>query len=376
MVKIPGADSAGPAGGREQAGSFQKKAAPGGGKISETGTINRPLPAHPVQNSVKSPVAASVRPQILPKTLSALARALGLPPDGLSASILSFARYFSLPLSPEVLGKIRRDSFSPASEEARQGQDPQAAALAATAAAAKGLELSREGLAACALFLSGHWPADPEGPEKNPAGPDQSGGGEDSPGDTGGGPSGGEAGGPGTEGQKNNGEPADLRGNPGAVGGGLDQPEVLREKVLEIEPPLLSLLNRIPGKDGERWIVLPFTFTRDAVEYRLVLRIRMDDPLSNSVPGGRLALDIAAGAQDKPAFRWLFMYDRPSGEAPRLKARFWPPERKKTLKSFQTDLSRLFMLHSKQIDLQNDEKIPVFAPDCRSGVLPSVNEEV
>jgi hypothetical protein len=308
--------------------------------------------------------------------LSGLVQTLGLPPDALSASILSFARYFSLPLSPGLLGKIRRESFSPAAEEAR-GREPQAAALAAAAAAAKGLELSREGLAACALFLSGRWPADAEGPEKNPAGPDQSGGGEDSPGDTGGGgPSGGEAQDSGTEGRKNNGESADLRGNSGSVCGGLDQPDALREKVLEIEPPLLSLLNRIPGKNGERWIVLPFSFTRDALEYRLVLRILMDEPLSNSSPGGRLALDISAGARDKPAFQWFFMYDRPSGETPRLKARFWPPEGKKTLKLFRADLSRLFMLHSKQIDLQNDEKTPVFAPDCRSGILPSVNEEV
>jgi hypothetical protein len=378
MVKIPGADRSGPSGGIEQAGGLQKKAVPGSGKISGAGDINRPPSSFPVQSTTKSPVAASIRSQAVPP-LFGLAQALGLPQDALSASILSFARYFSLPLGPGLLGKIRRESLSPVPGESPQGQSPpdrEPLALAAAAAAAKGLELSREGLAACALLLSGQGAPAPEDPAAHPANPGQSGGDDGGGGDTGGGGSGAESQGSGTGGQKNSGESADLRGNSGGLSGGFEQPDMLREKILELEPPLLGLLNRIPGKNGEHWIVLPFTFTQGAMEYRLVLRIRLDESPANRVPDGRLALDISAGPQDKPAFQWLFMYDRPSGETPRLKARFWPPEGKKTLRSFKTGLSRLFMIHSKQIDLQNDEKIPLFAPDCRSGILPSINEEV
>jgi hypothetical protein len=311
-----------------------------------------------------------VEPQA-PRILSALAQALGLPGDGLSASILSFARYFSLPLTPDLLAKIRRDSLfaasRPSGETAKtgppQGRDLQSAlALASAAAAAKGLELSREALTAYALALTGQGPIDP----------DQSG----NPGPSGGGP-----GGDGGDGGRDGGSGGDGDGGPGGDGGGGDggliRAERLRKELAALgeQNPLLDLLNRAPGKNGERWVALPLSFSRDDVEYRAVLRILIERPFSEGLPG-RLALDISGGGRDGPILRWFFMYDRPAGETARLKARFWPPEGAAALRAFKKELSRLLFLHSKEIDLQNDEENPSFAPDCRTAVLHSVNKEV
>jgi hypothetical protein len=325
-----------------------------------------------------SPAAAEL--PSAPKTLSALAQALGLPRDALSATILSFARYFSLPLNPVLLTRIRRESLAPAPAEISPGQTrsppgrtaPSAAALASAALAAKGLELSREGLAAYAAALT------PDHPENRSGG-----GGTDIGGDSGGD-------GPGAEPGNGGGEPGggsftDSGGESGRGDSGGDSPgslqprdlsraERLREKVLEIEPPLLGFLNRVPGKKGEQWIVLPFAFAQDGLEYRVVLRILVDGPPSSGSPG-RLALDIFGGNRDQPALRWFFMYDKLPGETARLSAHFWPPESKKSLTAFQKELARLFLLHPKQIYVQNDEKNALFAIDCRENVLPSINEE-
>jgi hypothetical protein len=101
----------------------------------------------------------------------------------------------------------------------------------------------------------------------------------------------------------------------------------------------------------------------------------IDKPFSEGSPG-RLALHISGGGPEGPILRWFFMYDRPAGDGARLKARFWPPEGAAALRSFKKELSRLLSLHLKEIELQNDEKNPPFAPDCRANVLNSINKEV
>jgi hypothetical protein len=413
MVKIPGADNTGPP---DRAGAFQKSPAPGTEKNPAAGDIHRPPPSPPVQTA-KANTAAGLPA----KSLAALARSLGLPGDALSASILSFARHFSLPLNPGLLAQIRRAGLSAAPAEPRQAKapPPQAAAFAATAAASKGLELSQEGLAACARYLAGQWPPEPPAPpaaqDKPPADPGSRGGsdpgnggspgGGDSPGsggDPGSGGNPGSGGSPGSGPDPGGGGNPGSRGNPGSgsdPGGGgspgsgsdpgsggnpgsgglcgddLGRAETLREKVLGLEPALLGFMNRVPGRNGGRWIALPFTLAGDHLEYRVVLRILLDEPRAGGSPG-RLSLDISGGDRDSPALRWFFMYDKMPGESPRLQARFWPPEGKKTLFSFQKDLSRLLDLHPERIELQNNPEQVPFSIDFGATVLPSINEAV
>jgi hypothetical protein len=294
--------------------------------------------------------------------------------------------------------KIRRESL-PVPEQLPQGKsaaatgrDAQAAALAAAAAASKGLELTGEALRAYAMALSGSRPPDPEFPEQgsgnsggNSAGDGGSGGSS-----TGGSPTGGNP-------THDDSTPANSGGGGDSTGGssrggsdlpgqfsrspveppGLITAESLREKVLavEAENPLLSLLNRMPGKNGERWINLPFSFTRGDLEYRVILRVLVDGVPAPGSPG-RLTLDISAGDRDNPALRWLFMYREPPGASPRLTGRFWPPQDKNALRTFKKELARLFDLHTEHIFLQNDGEFSPFAPDCRDSLLLSINEEV
>jgi hypothetical protein len=352
----------------DQAGALQKNA-PGGLKNSGAGDTGGPSLFRPLQNAEETVPAAVAR--MTPKTIAGLVQSLGLPRDALSASILSFARYFSLPLNPGLMAKIRRESLfavpleSPRGKASPQGRAAQnAAAFAAAVAAAKGLELSREGLTAYAAAI------DPDYPEKH-SGDSAGNSGGDSAQDPGGGGSGGEN-------PKNGEGGGDPRGN---SGGGPDRgdcarPDTLREKALkkiEGQNPLLDLLNRIPGKNGERRISLPFTVA-GAVEYRVCLHITLAAPCSAA--SGRLAVDISGGPQDKPVLRWFFVYDTAAGAEPRLQARFWPPEKKRTLKSFQQELSRLFSLHTHKINLQNSEEYPSYVKNCADDILPSINEEV
>jgi hypothetical protein len=313
------------------------------------------------------------------KTLSGLAQSLGLPRDALSAVILSFARYFSLSLNPDLMAKIRRESLSavpsessrkyaPPPVEAPAGQEAQnAAAFAAAAAAAKGLELSREGLAVYAAAI------DPDYPENSGDSAENSDGGA-APGQNSGGDSG-----PGNRenGKEGSGPSGNFGGGPR---GGLDQddltgPDTLREKVLEIEGPLLGFLNRMPGKNGEPWISLPFAFTQGDMEYRVSLHISAGASFSTFSPC-RLVMDISGGPRDKPVLRWFFLYDKFAGEEARLRARFWPPEDKKALKSFQKELSRLFSLQMNKINLQNNDEYTSYIKNYADDILPTINEEV
>jgi hypothetical protein len=372
MVKISGADftAEGGAGNRttERAGEKQKPAVSGAGFSAVS-----PKTAGPVHS-------AGFR--ITPQTVLHLAHTLGLPQDKLSASIISFARYFSLPLNPGLLAQIRRESLSLTPEDparAEEGLSPKGretgsfkttAALAAAAAAAKGVTLSRGALEKYAAA------ADPEYPAKNPESRDRT---ADSGGNSGGGGSyGSGSGGRGREQGEGSRQapPGEQRRTGGALNAGdAAGADTLRDKIISAgeRDPLLNLLNRLPGKNGQRWIVIPFSVANEAGEFRVSLRILLHEAPSGGSPG-RLALDISGG--DKNGFRWLFIFDKPPMGDPRLQARLWPPEGKKSLDFLKKELSRLLSLQQKQIILQNDGEFFLFETDYQDNVLPSVNKEV
>jgi len=68
--------------------------------------------------------------------------------------------------------------------------------------------------------------------------------------------------------------------------------------------PLLAVLNRLPGKDGKRWIVLPFDFCDKGREFKVSLRILLESGRTVS-RAGCMALDIAIRGINEP---------QPSGE--------------------------------------------------------------
>jgi hypothetical protein len=227
-------------------------------------------------------------------TVNGLITAAGLPADRLSASIVLFARFFSLPIKQETMAGIRRQavasptnanqanvgqsaqgqhSASGAKTVAETGLVKEAVALAAAAAESKGVTFSANGLEAYAGAIAPVLRKNRDSGERG-----QQGDGEKREGA-----------------METQGEARQKTGS--ADSGNALSAASLKEMALGAagKEPLVSLLNRIPGRDGKRWIVLPFDFESDGREFRLSLRILLDQDGG----AGQMALDIAESPGDR-----------------------------------------------------------------------------
>jgi hypothetical protein len=204
-----------------------------------------------------------------------LVLSLALPRDSLSASLLSLAKFFSLPLDQKLILQLRQQALSQAPTNKPPEHSPEDpplpeplrfAALAAAAAAGKRVVLSPEALARYATALAVPGQDAPEDEEE--AGTER----KDTPGEA-----------PGFSKPRERGDFAER---------------------IEGRLPLLGVLNRIPGRDGRRWISLPFSFEQDGVVCGVSLRILVAD--TNGIPwkAERMALDIRTGQR-----RWSFMLE-------------------------------------------------------------------
>jgi hypothetical protein len=171
--------------------------------------------------------------------------ALSLPPDRLSTLIIELARFFSLPLEPGLLAKIRREA-KPGLEQAAR---PETLSLAATAAADKGVELTQAALKKYASALS----LDPE-----------------------------------RENASKEGKKAETE-NFNSL---LQNPSKLKDYILQTadRSPLLRLMNQLPGRNGQRWLALPFHFSSPGAEYSACLKILLDGVEGGKA--GRMALEL------------------------------------------------------------------------------------
>jgi hypothetical protein len=310
---------------------------------------------------------------------SQLLTKLGLPLDKLSASLVSFARFFSLPLDPGLLAKIRRQALQPGPpapdkpagqtapeqtlDQAQSLKSREALSLAATAAVCKGVELSPKALKDYALYLSGE---DPESLEDAQA-PDPDGRGSAS----------------GTE-PKNGGSGNQSKENPDSQNGEnpFADPVYLKEKTLALEQgrPLLNLMNRLPARDGRRWIALPFSFTHAGDLYQIVLRILLNGGNMEGT-GNRMALEItktsiAADNSSDSEQHWLFIMDTFTGQSPRLELQLEPFPEKQRKASLIRELSETLGIPAAYISFKSGGNAYSFAPDSRNEVLLSINEQV
>ena len=340
-------------------------------KQYHSGSSAKAAPSASTAHSAEAAAAHLPMPEI--RSSSALLKSLGLPADRLSGSIVSFARFFSLPLEPDVLAKVRRqvnlpEKAPPAGQVATgkaAGRDAETAffrnreafALAATAAADKGVELSRAGLEDYASAID----------------PDRQGGensGEENDGDTGRGASGQNTGG------QNDGRRKD---EDGKIEGVLAGAPAFKAKLLEsaANNPVLNLLNRLPGKNGQRWIAFPLSFVEQGELYRVSLRILLDADGACGHSPGHLILEIAAGpAGAAPERRWSFTIDREKGNRARLRGSFWPPVSSKTLQSLAGELAAFMELPPESVLVENYAEFFPFAENSGYTVLRSINEEV
>jgi hypothetical protein len=279
-----------------------------------------------------------------------LFKALGLPADQLSASIVSFVKFFSLQLDPGLLTKIRgHTSFLAKASLPKQASSPghpqlpvapteaapqaalrakEALALAGLAAADKGLELRQAGLEeyAAAIDPDGRQGADSSSNRKND---------------------------PGRQSQGE--QPADSEESP-------DENEILKSAEAS---PALNLLNWLPGKNGQRWLAFPFSFTQNGKRFRASLRILLDGENAGGKPfAGRMSLDIAETAE--AGKRWVFTLDMNKHGQANLKTLVHPPRRQRVLKTLARQLSRFMEMPPDSIIVQNFDDPPPFAPDCRA----------
>jgi len=301
----------------------------------------------------------------VPHSVHALTAAAGLPADGLSASIVSFARFFSLPIKPELMAAIRQQALSqPAPQTAAQVAQPaqpapamqpaqaasqeaaararEALALAASAAEAKGVELGPKGLAAYAEAIDPGW-------EKR-----QGSGERDARQD------GGRQG----DGEKKGALP---KAEPLSAGG-------LREIALESAEanPLLAVMNRLPGRDGRRWIVLPFEFDRGGREFRVSMRVLLDGEAPAASRPARMVLDIAEAGRG-----WLFALELAGGAAPRLAVSLRPELPVAEAGSLARELSGATGIPAERISVKSrQEGFSGESSHCADNLLRSVHEAV
>jgi len=305
----------------------------------------------PRQNTASTktvPLSAAAKPSVTPpppaRSASALIAAAGLPMDKLSASIVSFARFFSLPIKPELMTAMRRQALTPsttspmAAENAPDSktvsQNREALSLAAAAAESKGVELDPRGLEQFAEAIDPDWQKRQDTDERN------------------------------RKRQHKNPDEREKENAPAKTG--LFSAADIKEMALHTaeKDPLLALLNRLPGRNGQRWLTLPFSFSEDGREYKVSLRILLETVKPTLNHAVRMALDIAESESGR---RWLFVLNGPNRHGKSavsgLTVYLQPEPPPKAIASLTRELSGLMEIPIERISVKSwTESFP-----CESG---------
>jgi hypothetical protein len=324
--------------------------------LQKTGpnTVGKKPNDQPVKNVSSKAQAQTVKTSAsvsAVRSASSLAAASGLPQDKLSASIVTFARFFSLPLKPEMLSAIRRQAFSPqsapppvpqqvssgstsAQESSLAAKTREALSLSAAAAESKGVELHPKALEAYAQAV------DPEWQKKQNSGGQK---------------------------KRRDKDQNEKEKTPPVTAYALEKTLLQSAQ----NNPLLDILNKLPGKNGQRWIVLPFDFPQDGGEYRVSMRILLDEQISNRA--SCMALDIAENADT--GRRWMFMLESANDKPVKLSCYISPDLSPVTQTRLKRELSSLLEIPLERVFIKNSaESFP-----CESGKseqLSSIDEAV
>ncbi|WP_461256318.1 hypothetical protein [Treponema sp. R80B11-R83G3] len=370
-------------------------------KKTETGKTQHESPKPQSVLSAKSfgTVASNT-----PRSAAALSVALGLPQDKLSSAIISFARFFSLPLKPQLLANLRRYALMPsaakaalsepavikaaatkvASQTANQSsaaanaaaakmlpanalvagdanasftaeKTRQAASLSAAAAESKGTELSPEGLESYTEAV------DPESRRQDSDG-QQSGFRRRRR----------------NREQDENAEKNSLKSEAvkksqyeDSSSTQLFTADSLKKMSLEYaeQNPLLEILNKLPCKNGQRWVVLPFDFIEDDKKFNVSMRLLLDDDnsLNRAVC---MTLDILESVNIESALehdgkqehlsgeatserRWLFVMESVNEKPLRVSVYLQGELSQKSHSKFKSELSNLFNMPVEHINIIN-----------------------
>ena len=310
------------------------------------------------------------------RSLSAFFAAAGLPADKHSASILSFARFFSLPIKPDLMADIRRQGLfakpaaaipaaaqasqaalqsmhaaqtSPASQASMQAAQTahvvlskEALLLAAAAAEVKGVHFEPQALEAYALTI------EPDSLKKRYTEHNDHG-----------------------KRDKNQKQSDDEKTEKTAsVAAGAPG---IKETAMETEKYhiMLSILNNLRGKNGQRWIVLPFDISDNGRDFRVSLRIMLEKDSRVS----HFALDIAEASDTEK--RWIFVLDEEYKTIPSITVYLRPEYSAKEIKTLKRNLSIFMDIPQERIKLINSpiENESILTESLSGGDFQAIDEE-
>ena len=248
------------------------------------------------------------------------ASALGFPPDTLSTTLLAFMRFFSLP--PAFLGLLRRETLSTLKSSSPQDQKEkvllEGKAMAVSAALDKGLKLSPAALNRYAAYLIP--PATEKSDKTLP----------------------------------------DRKEIPGQ-----NELQALTKEESN-QDDFLDFLNTLPGKNGQKWIVYPFSIKLEGKEFNIVLRI-----LTKAGPGENDCM-IADITGQKRQWRCII---RKTGNALKADIKVSPGLSLRTQKLLSGEAKRI-LEGFDEILIKNSEELPSWTEDLFNEPLPLLNKEV
>jgi hypothetical protein len=339
---------------------IKKPAASAGKSLNSASGIKNPAQGrYGLSSSIKS---SSIKPspaEPLPgKTITAkelfikTAASLGFPKDVLSVALLVFARYFSVSLSPALMKTLRREVL--ASGKSSSPETPvektalEAEALSALIALDKGVVLSPQELEHYARFLSF--------PDENFNRQDDS-----------------------------DYSPADY--SPEGDRDREESPEAEELRIIAEEQgqndSTLAFLNHLPGKNGQHWLVFPFSIKVKGIEFQVFLRLLRKEPVSSvkgvSFEDGHLIVDISG-----PKKQWRCFLKK-ADEKFFADLRVYPGQHPKALKILQKEAEQILkegralfgsFKGFDEILVRNGEEAPSWAEDLCMESLPSINEQV
>jgi hypothetical protein len=307
---------------------LQAKGAPAVPASATVPAASSPLAGNEVFKAVPTPLSGA-------EVFKAAAAALGLPQDALSNALLAFTRFFSINPETALLANLRKEVLSSGSSSPKTAKERAAMesrALAVSAAFDKGVALSRECLDEYAAV---------------PGGSDSS------------------------EHKKRDDGSFNKKDDPNA--------EELKKSFKrsgqnEGEGHFLDLLNRIPGKNGQHWIVWPFNYGAGGTELSVLVRILIKEPISLKKPINRgwIIADIAG-----PQRKWHFVLDRSGPEKLEVNL-FIYPGFERGLEHLQREIEKTLknLAPETECHIWNDKEAPSLIAELGTETLPSINEEV
>jgi len=228
-------------------------ALPAGASLKTIPEKNIPEKTIPV---ISSPVRST------PDVFKTAAQNLGLPPDFLSTTLLAFSKFFSITPDSRLFANLRKEILQSGSSSPKTPKEKialEAKVLAALAAADKGVALGKTGFE---IYSA------------------------DSRNDL------------------------DSRHHAGGFQFYQQQYKEKNQNEENEEKDLFDIMNKIPGKNKQRWIILPFNYDPGGTELKVLLRILIKEPLSSSAESikfgaGAVIIDISG-----PKYNWRFVLNK------------------------------------------------------------------